>query len=109
MGDILIVGLNSDESVRRIKGPARPINQEMDRAKVVAALEAVDYVTFFSEDTPVRLIMELKPHILVKGADWKKEKIAGAKEIESWGGCVRRASLVPGKSTSRVLKKIKTR
>lgn len=108
MGDILMVGLNADASVKRIKGPQRPINPVRDRAKVLAALEAVNYVTVFSEDTPLHLIQELKPHILVKGTDWKKEKIVGRKEIKSWGGRVRRVSFVPGKSTTRVLKKIQT-
>lgn len=109
MGDFLIVGVNADASVRRLKGPGRPVNSERDRLKVLAALEAVDYVTLFSEDTPLRLIKELRPHILIKGADWKKNQIAGAREMESWGGRVKRISLVPGKSTTAVLKKIQAR
>ncbi len=106
-GDVLVVGLNSDASVRRLKGPGRPVNSEKDRAKVLAALQAVDYVTFFSEDTPLGLICELKPHVLVKGADWKKAEIAGAKEVESWKGRVRRVTLVTGRSTTALLRKVR--
>lgn len=109
LGDILIVGLNSDSSVRRIKGPARPVTPEGDRARVIAALEAVDYVTLFSEDTPLTLIRELCPDILVKGADWKKDQIVGAKEVRSWGGKVKQIPLVPGRSTSAIIKKMKTK
>ena len=93
--------------MRRLKGPGRPVNSGKDRAKVLAALQAVDYVTFFSEDTPLRLICALKPHVLVKGADWKKSEIAGGKEVESWGGRVRRVALVPGRSTTGLLKKVR--
>ena len=92
--------------MRRLKGPGRPVNSEKDRARILAALQVVDYVTFFSEDTPLRLIGELKPHVLVKGADWEKAQIAGAKEVESWGGRVRRIPLVPGRSTTKLLKKL---
>jgi D-beta-D-heptose 7-phosphate kinase/D-beta-D-heptose 1-phosphate adenosyltransferase len=106
-GDVLIVGLNSDASVRRIKGPERPVNPEGDRLRIVAALQAVDYVTVFSEDTPLRLIQEIRPHVLVKGADWEKEKIVGGKEVESWGGKVKRVRLVPGRSTTKVLDKLR--
>lgn len=102
-----MVGLNSDASVRRIKGPGRPLNPGKDRLRVIAALEAVDYVTLFSEETPLRLIREIRPHILIKGADWKKNEIVGAGEVESWGGKVKRISLVPGRSTSRILEKIR--
>ena len=107
-GDVLIVGLNSDASVRRIKGPARPVNSEEDRAHVLAALEAVDYVTLFQEDTPLRLIHEIRPHVMVKGSDWKKSQIAGAQEIKSWGGKVRLVPFVPGRSTTGLLKKIRS-
>ena len=109
LGDILVVGLNSDSSVRRIKGPGRPVNPEGDRARVIAALEAVDFVTLFSEDTPLNLICELRPNILVKGADWKKGQIVGAKEVQSWGGKVKQIPLVPGRSTSAILEKMKTK
>ena len=108
LGDILIVGLNSDASVRRLKGPRRPLNSQKDRLKVLSALEAVDYLTLFSEDEPLRLIQEVRPHVLVKGADWKAEKIVGAREVRSWGGRVRRISLLPGRSTTGLLQKLKS-
>jgi len=106
-GDLLIIGLNSDPSVRRLKGPGRPVNSEKDRLRVMGALEAVDYVTLFSEDTPLKLICEIRPHVLVKGSDWKKDNIVGAKEVESWGGRVKRVRLVPGRSTTAMLRKVK--
>ena len=109
LGEVLIVGLNSDSSVRRIKEPGRPINSEKDRLRVIAALGAVDYVSLFSEETPLRLIREIRPDILVKGADWKEDEIVGAREVESWGGRVKRIPLVPGRSTSGILKKIQSR
>lgn len=105
-GDVLIVGVNSDASVKTYKGPDRPINPEKDRMQVLAALECVDYVVLFSEPTPLNLIMMARPHVLVKGADWKKSEIAGAKEVESWGGKVKLVPLVEGRSTTNVLKKI---
>lgn len=98
-----MVGLNSDASVKRIKGPDRPLTPEKDRLRVLAALQAVDYVTLFSEETPLRLIRELRPHVLVKGADWKKNQIVGRREVESWGGKVKRVRLVPGRSTTGIL------
>lgn len=106
LGDVLMVGLNSDASMKRIKGPDRPLTPERDRLRVLAALQAVDYVTLFSEETPLRLIRELRPHILVKGADWKKREIVGGREVESWGGRVKRIRLVPGRSTTAILKKL---
>ncbi len=105
-GDLLIVGVNSDQSVKSYKSPNRPINPEQDRMKVLAALECVDYVVMFQEPTPLSLILKLRPDILVKGADWKKSAIAGAKEIESWGGRVKRIALVKNRSTTAVLKKL---
>lgn len=107
LGDLLIVGLNSDSSVRKIKGRGRPVNSEKDRLKVLSALEAVDYVTVFSEETPSKLISEIRPHLLVKGADWKEEKIVGAKEVRLWGGIVKRIRLVPGRSTTGILNRIR--
>lgn len=80
---------------------------EKDRLKVLGALEAVDYVTLFSEDNPLRLIQEIRPHVLVKGADWKKDQIVGAKEVRGWGGRVVRIRLVPGRSTTSLLKKLR--
>ena len=106
LGDVLILGLNTDRSVRKIKGPKRPVNSERDRLRVMAALQAVDYVTLFSEPTPLHLICRVRPQVLVKGADWKKEEIVGAKEVESWGGKIKRIRLVPGRSTTRLLKKL---
>ena len=106
LGDVLVVGVNSDASVRRIKGPERPINSEGDRLKIVSALEAVDYVTLFSEETPFNLICEIRPDVLVKGADWKKNEIVGGKEVESWGGKVKQIPLVPGRSTTALVEKI---
>ena len=108
-GDVLIVGVNTDASVRSYKGPNRPINPEGDRLQVLAALQNIDYVVLFNEPTPANLISEVKPHILVKGADWKKSQIAGAKEVESWGGKVKLVSLVPGRSTTRLIEEIKTK
>ena len=106
LGDLLVIGVNSDASVRRLKGPSRPLTGEKDRLRVLAALEAVDYVTLFSEDTPLRLIEKIRPHILVKGADWKEDQIVGAKEVRSWGGRVKRIRLVPGRSTSALVRRI---
>lgn len=107
LGSVLVVGLNSDSSVKRIKGRGRPVNSERDRLRVLAALEVVDYVTLFSEETPLNLICELRPHILVKGADWKASEIAGAKEVRAWGGRVKRVRLLGGRSTTFILEKIR--
>ena len=107
LGNLLILGLNSDRSVRRLKGRGRPVHSEKDRLKVIAGLEAVDYVTLFSEDTPLNLIKAVRPDVLVKGADWGEDKIAGAREVRVWGGRVRRIRLLPGRSTTGTLKKIK--
>jgi len=89
-GDYLVLGLNSDSSVRAIKGPERPVNPEADRARVVAALGCVDLVILFDEETPLRLIEAIRPRVLVKGADWPEDQIVGAREVRSWGGEVRR-------------------
>ena len=105
-GDILVVAVNTDRSVRRIKGKTRPINSQRDRAEVLSEFSSVDYVTFFGEDTPSRLIRLLKPDVLVKGADWKLKDIAGKEVVESYGGCVRRIRFVQGRSTTNVLKKL---
>lgn len=107
-GDVLIVGVNSDKSVKSYKTPDRPINPERDRMAVLAALECVDYVALFREPTPIRLILAARPDVLVKGADWKKSQIAGAREVESWGGKVRLVSLVPGRSTTAIIQKMKS-
>ena len=108
-GDYLFVGVNSDESVKRLKGPTRPINNEEDRAQLLAGLKAVDYTVIFTEDTPVELIGELKPSIHVKGGDYKKEDLPETKIVESYGGRVEIVSLVEGKSTSNVVKKIQNK
>jgi D-beta-D-heptose 7-phosphate kinase/D-beta-D-heptose 1-phosphate adenosyltransferase len=105
-GDVLIVGLNTDASIRRIKGPGRPINGNRDRAAVVAALGSVDYVCLFADDTPARLIRVLLPDVLVKGADWKKEEIVGAHLVERHGGRVVRIKLTAGRSTTGMLRRI---
>lgn len=104
LGDILIIGLNSDASVRRLKGKGRPVTAQGDRAKILASLEFVDFVIIFNEDTPFNLIKELRPDVLVKGADWKKEDIVGRKTVESYGGKVRVVRYLKGYSTSKLLK-----
>ncbi len=105
LGDLLVVGLNTDDSVRRLKGPSRPVNPEDDRAYVLAGLAAVDYVTFFAEDTPRDLIAALLPDVLVKGGDYRKEDIVGGAEVEAAGGEVVVAPLVPGRSTTAILQR----
>ncbi|MBI4178782.1 D-glycero-beta-D-manno-heptose 1-phosphate adenylyltransferase [bacterium] len=106
-GDILIVGVNSNASVRRLKGSGRPLQPLADRAAVLAGLAAVDFVIPFSEDTPGRLIRKIQPDILVKGADWKNADIVGAEFVRSYGGRVVRIPLTPGRSTSRLIEKIR--
>ena len=108
LGNVLAVGLNTDASIRRIKGPGRPINRARDRAAVLAALEAVDFVCFFADDTPRHIIARLKPDVLVKGADWKRQEIVGREIVEQHGGRVRRIPLTPGRSTSRLIDQIVT-
>ncbi|NOZ46917.1 MAG: D-glycero-beta-D-manno-heptose 1-phosphate adenylyltransferase [Chlorobi bacterium] len=106
-GDVLIIGLNSDDSVRRLKGESRPINNQSDRAFVLSALRMIDYITIFNEDTPLELIKELKPNVLVKGGDYTIETIVGADFVKENGGDVRIVPLVKGKSTSEIINKIK--
>jgi len=105
-GDVLIVGINSDASVRRLKGPKRPIQKLADRAAILSALEAVDYVIPFSEGTPAKLIEKVKPDVLVKGADYKMSEIVGADIVHAYGGSVRRVRLTPGRSSSTLMKKL---
>ncbi|MBU1125337.1 MAG: D-glycero-beta-D-manno-heptose 1-phosphate adenylyltransferase [Candidatus Omnitrophica bacterium] len=105
-GDILVVAVNSDSSIKKIKGPHRPVNPQQNRLRMVAALESVDYVTVFSQVTPLEVIKLLKPTILVKGADWDKQKIVGKEEVERTGGKVCSIPLVQGLSTTNLLKKI---
>lgn len=106
LGDTLVVGLNTDRSVKRIKGQKRPIVPEKERAEVLSALECVDYIVFFDEPDPLRLIEALRPDRLVKGADWAKSKIVGRETVERYGGRVVRIPLVPGASSSGVIEKI---
>jgi rfaE bifunctional protein nucleotidyltransferase chain/domain len=105
--DILILALNSDSSVRSIKGEKRPLVCEQERAEVLAALEFIDFVTIFPELTPLELINYLKPDILIKGGDWPEEKVAGRKEVKKWGGSVIIIPEVAGKSTTNIVEKIK--
>jgi rfaE bifunctional protein nucleotidyltransferase chain/domain len=104
--DFLIVGLNSDASAKRLKGPGRPVNDQQSRATVIAALLMVDAVTFFDEDTPLELINAIRPDVLVKGGDYTLDQIVGAKEVLSWGGRVVINPIVPGFSTTGILEKI---
>ncbi len=106
-GDILVVALNSDRSVKKLKGKRRPINSLRDRMEVIAALESVDFVTSFSEDTPIKLIHLLKPDVLVKGGDWKPQQIVGAKEVKAWGGRVRSISFIKGRSSTQIIRKVR--
>ena len=105
-GDILIVGVNSDASVKRLKGETRPINSEYDRAFVLDALKSVDYTVIFEEDTPEELIACLEPSIHVKGGDYKKEDLPETKIVESYGGEVIILNFVEGKSTTNIIEKI---
>jgi rfaE bifunctional protein nucleotidyltransferase chain/domain len=105
-GDVLVVGLNSDQSVRAIKGPSRPIVEQKMRAQVLEALECVSYVTLFDAPDPLQLIVALKPDVLVKGADWEEAQIVGAREVRRRGGDVVRIPLEPGISTSEIIRRI---
>ena len=105
-GDLLVVGLNSDASVRAIKGTARPIVAQQMRAQVLEALECVDYITVFDDPDPLKLILAVKPDVLVKGADWEASRIIGAREVKAAGGEVVRVPLVPGISTTEIIRRI---
>jgi rfaE bifunctional protein nucleotidyltransferase chain/domain len=106
LGDALVVGLNTDASVRRLKGPGRPLNPQDDRAYVLAGLAAVDAVTYFDDDTPRDLIAALLPDVLVKGGDYRAEDVVGGAEVRAAGGRVVIAPLVPGRSTTGLLQRI---
>ena len=108
LGDVLVVGLNTDDSVSRFKGPRRPIQDQGSRSRVMAALQAVDMVVFFNEDTPLELISALVPQVLVKGSDYLAENIVGAEVVKNAGGEVRTIEFVPGYSTTRIVERIKT-
>ena len=105
-GDVLVVGLNSDDSTRSIKQENRPIVSQDQRAEVLAGLECVDYITVFNEPDPLKLIQALKPDVLVKGSDWKEEDIIGADVVKEGGGKVVRVDVVPDISTSRIIQRI---
>ncbi len=106
-GDALVVGLNSDESVRRLKGPWRPVRGACDRAYVLAAVEAVDAVVVFDQDTPLELVCALRPDVLVKGGDYTPQAIVGGREVESWGGRVVVITLTPGQSTTSIIQRLR--
>lgn len=109
LGASLVVGVNSDASVKRLgKGDDRPVNLQEDRMAVLAALEAVSLVVLFDEDTPLELILACRPDVLVKGGDWTPDKIVGAREVQSWGGTVRSIPFVHERSTTALLKKIRS-
>jgi len=107
LGDLLLVGLNDDASVRRLKGPPRPILDVHERAEVLCGLAAVDHVVIFGEDTPLALIRAMRPDVLVKGADWAEDAIVGGDEVRGWGGRVERIALVPGVSTSEIIRRLR--
>jgi D-beta-D-heptose 7-phosphate kinase/D-beta-D-heptose 1-phosphate adenosyltransferase len=107
LGDFLVVGLNSDHSLRRLKGENRPLINQEGRAQILDALRMVDAVVIFNEDTPAALIQELKPDILVKGGDYEEQEIVGAETVKQYGGRVEIIPLVEGFSTSRLIQKIK--
>ena len=106
LGDILIVGVNSDDSVRRLKGPDRPVNSEQDRAEMLCAMGFIDYVVIFSEDTPYELIKKIQPDVLVKGGDYKPEEVVGKDIVEARGGELKLIKFVDGKSTTNIINKI---
>ena len=109
LGDLLVIGLNSDDSVRRLKGPSRPINSEKERAFVLAALACVDYVTLFEEDTPEELIKVVKPDVLVKGGDYALHQIVGADFVKANGGAVTTIPFVEGFSSTQIIEQLKTK
>lgn len=106
LGDLLVVGVNSDASVKRLKGPERPINNEEDRKYVLSQLKSVDFCEIFTEDTPLNLILKVQPKVLVKGGDWKIDQIVGGKEVIADGGDVFSLNFVDGYSTTSIINKI---
>jgi len=104
-GDCLVVALNTDRSVRALKGPNRPVISEDARAKLVAALPCVDAVVLFDEETPLNLIRAVRPHVLVKGGDYTEEEVVGAYDMKTWGGKVTLVPVIEGISTTEILKK----
>lgn len=105
LGDILVVALNTDASVKRLKGPERPVQLENDRAEILAALECVDYTCLFDEDTPEKIIKAIRPDVLVKGGDWKVEQIVGNDFVQSYGGQVLSLPFIQGRSTTTLIQK----
>jgi len=106
LGDMLVLGLNSDASVRGLKGPSRPLISEDERAHILAALDCIDYVAIFDEPTPIELIRALRPDVLVKGGDYNLDGVVGRDLVEGWGGRVELVQFVDGKSTSRIVDRI---
>jgi len=109
LGDLLVVGLNSDDSVRRIKGPLKPLIPLAERAETLLALSCVDYATFFEEADPHNVVNILRPDILVKGGDWAVDKIIGGELVQSWGGKVTNIPVVPGRSTTNLIEMVVAR
>jgi len=105
-GDILVVGVNTDSSICKLKGPKRPIINEEDRLGVLEELGSIDYLVPFEDDTPLRLIQAIRPDVLVKGADYKKEQVVGWDTVEGYGGRIALAPLIDGRSTSSVIRRI---
>ncbi len=105
LGDILVVAINTDAGVKKLKGPTRPVQTENDRAEILAALGSVDFTILFGEETPERIIQLIKPDILAKGGDWKIEQIVGAPFVQSYGGQVFSLEFIAGKSTTRLIEK----
>lgn len=108
LGDALVVGVNGDDSVRRLKGPERPVRNEAERSYVLAALGMVDAVVVFEQDTPFELITTLRPDVLVKGGDYSVETVVGAREVLAWGGRVEIVPLTPGQSTTSIIQRLRS-
>ena len=106
-GDALVVAINSDASVRRLKGPSRPVRGEAERAYVLAAFEMVDCVVLFEQDTPLELIRHLRPDVLVKGGDYTRQSIVGAEDVTAWGGRIEVIPLTPGQSTTAIIARLR--
>ena len=108
-GDALVVGVNTDASVKRLKGPDRPVRNEIERVYVLAAVESVDCVVLFEQDTPLELVVELKPDVIAKGGDYSVDTIVGAREVVQWGGEAVVIPLTPGQSTTSIIEKLRDR
>ena len=104
--DFLILGLNTDSSIKKIKGSSRPIVDQQNRAQVLSGLSSVDAIVFFNENTPIKLIKTIQPHFLIKGNDYKVEEVVGHKEVKKWAGKVMLIDLIPGQSSTNIIKKI---